>query len=91
MLKKCQILGFLVLVLGIIGSFYVAYEFGNVVDFEYSGRVFYERDWNLTCAYFATGCFSSILLWTILEKKKNTGFIKNPMFSPLPRSRCDRI
>ncbi|RKJ49726.1 hypothetical protein D7Y05_08505 [bacterium 1XD42-54] len=67
MLKKCQILGFLVLVLGIIGSFYVAYEFGNVVDFEYSGRVFYERDWNLTCAYFATGCFSSILLWTIFS------------------------
>ena len=38
--KKFQILGFLVLVLGIIGSFYVAYEFGDVVDFEYSGRVF---------------------------------------------------
>ena len=42
----------------------------NPLDFEYSGRVFYERDWNLTCAYFATGCFSSILLWTILEKRK---------------------
>lgn len=62
---KCRALGYITIILGIIGSFYLAYQFGNVVDFEFSGRVYYERDWTITLVYFVAGCFSSVLLGTI--------------------------
>ncbi len=55
------------LVLGLIGSFVLANQYGNVVDFTYSGRTYYERNWGLTIGIF-TGClFSVLVIYAILE------------------------
>lgn len=65
MSEKCRWLGYITIVLGVMGSIFLAYQFGNVVDFEYASHVYYARNWGLTCLYFCTGCFSSVLLGTI--------------------------
>lgn len=58
-------LGIIIFILGTIGSIYMAYQFGNVVDFKYASKIYYERNWFLTIIYFIGGAFSTVLLGSI--------------------------
>lgn len=59
MSKVCRVIGYIVLVLGLIGSFWLANTFGYSYDYRY------RRDWNLTMIYFMVGCFSTAMMGTI--------------------------
>lgn len=59
MSKICRVIGYIVLVFGLIGSFWVADTFG------YSYGYRYERDTGLTMFYFLLGCLSTAMMGTI--------------------------
>ena len=58
----CEKLAYIYFVIGVIGSFVLAYILGRKVDFVFSsGRISYDRDWIMTFAVFG-GCFLSVLI-----------------------------
>lgn len=72
----CKTLGYVILILGIIGSFITAKTLGITYDYYYEAR-----DWSKTIAYFVSGvlttsCLSFILLALseILEKLEEVDY-----------------
>ena len=63
--EKYRKIGNVIILLGFIGGCYLAYQFGNVINFEYAGHVYYERNWFITILYFALGFISSVILGSI--------------------------
>lgn len=75
MKSLCKDIGYVVLVLGAIGSVFLAKESGVDIEYSYSFDITYERNWLSTIVYFliglaSTGIFATIFfaLSTILEK-----------------------
>ena len=62
-----HVLAVIELVLGIIGCFVVAYQRGNTIDFVYSGKTYFERDWSMTIGIFIGGLISILIVFGILE------------------------
>lgn len=67
----CKGLAITVLVLGIIGSIWLAVEYGEVTKVSYSAYLGVsskvKRDAGLTIAYLVSGLFGTVILYTILS------------------------
>ncbi|WP_038286825.1 hypothetical protein [Acetivibrio straminisolvens] len=64
-----KILAYLELVLGTIGSFFLAYSGGRVVKVTYLPNISYQRDWGTTIAIFLAAIFSTLILYTLLRSQ----------------------
>lgn len=68
----CSTLSIVVLILGIIGSIYLAYKFGVKIDSDYNvwtEKIEYDsvRDFGSTLTIFVSGTFGTFILYTILS------------------------
>lgn len=68
----CNTLSIAVLILGIIGSIYLAYKYGVKIDEDYNAwtsNFEYEtvRDFGATLSIFVSGTFGTFVLYTILS------------------------
>lgn len=63
---RIEALRFIVIICGIIGSIFLAYNFGNDVEIGYYGRVYEERNTIRTIIIFVVGLFNIFAIDTIL-------------------------
>ena len=65
----CSKLGYICLILGIVGSIATAYVYGRTADQEWLlrfGEVRYERNWGMTFGVFAGSLLAELILCAIL-------------------------